>query len=239
MAFNIMDLFNGKAQQAAPATPAPVTPPNTDVPGFQGTAASPKDNTQAQVSPLDEFTKLLHNAPIKDGDPQPMQAPKINLDVAKLQETVGTMDFGIQVSPEDFAKIQQGDVTTFTQLLNKVSQAAFLRSAIANSSVVDQMTSGTINYLQAQAPTMVRQEGIISELRKDPTLSHEATAGFTQQLALQIAKNMPTASPQEVAEKTVSFLKILGGGNQPQPQASISNGFGQQQQMDWDNFFKS
>lgn len=236
---SIMDFFRS-TPQATPAAPAsaptgvtpPAAQPNQDVPAFQGTPGSPQNNNQAQPSPLDSFAELLQ--PKQDPNNPAPQIPGINLDVAKLEETVKGMDFGIQLTPEDVAAMQRGDAAAFQQLLNRTAQAAFLRAAVANSTVTEKLNQQSIDYMTKQVPQAVRQQGILSEIAtKNPALSHDVAQPFVQQIAQQIANNNPNMSAQEVAERTQTFLGLLGGGN-PAQQAKSPEAKAQQ---DWSKFF--
>lgn len=232
---NLLDIFRPATAQPAPQGSAPIgvpatpaTPQNPDPAAFQGTQNSPVVNTVA--SPLDSFKDLLKTVQ----DPNNASAvPSLNLDITKLQETVNGMDFGITPSPEQLAKLQQGDMGALTELLNKTAQAAFLRAAVANSTVSEQLTHKTIDYMGKQVPDVVRLQGVQSELAKNPAFNHEAASPFVQQLAQLIAQNSPGKSPTEIAESTQSFLDLLA--RKPE-QSNTPNA---QPQVDWDGFFKT
>lgn len=208
-----------------PATPAPTNP---DVPAFQGTPASPTVNNELQKSPLDDFNDLLK---IKENQEGTIAPPSINLNIQELEKTVSGMDFGNQVTSDDMNKIMQGDAAHLQQLLNKASQQAFLRNAISSSTVTDQMTKNAVEYLKSQIPEQVKQQGINAELAKNPNFQHQASNEFVHALASRIAANSPQASAQEVAEKTQTFLNLLG--QQSAPAAAQQS----QKSQDWNSFF--
>lgn len=229
---NIMSIFQPAAPQPQQiqVVAAPAAPVNADPAAFQGTPQSPTVNSERVTSPLDEFTSLLKTGATSE---ETNVRPSVNLDLTKLQETVSGMDFGVALTAEDATKMNLSpeQAAVMNGLLNRNAQAVFLRAAVANSSVSEQLAHKSIDFMDKNVPQAIRNQSIQGELAKNAMFAHDAASPFVTQLAGLIAANKPTASPVEIAEQTQNFLSLLANGGAKAAEAKST--------QDWNSFFRT
>ena len=235
---NLMNFFSGNQAnpfaQPQPVAPAPGMPPQAPAqpavpqprnPADNGFANNPAGNGSAlqqgatapvpgqnNSSPLDQFSALFHNDPNKP-DTNPLDAltkPVIEADFAKLQEQVTAANMVGQVSPELFQKAMQGDVASFTQIMNQVAQSAFLQAAKFSHGIVESGIQTYNGRVEKALPSRFQDfQARVAMETANPALAHEAAKPVVEALRqLAIAKN-PNATPQQIAEQVQQYFKSL------------------------------
>lgn len=216
----------GMPPQAPPAVPQPRNPADNGFannPAGNGSAlqqgASAPQPGQNNSSPLDQFSALFHNDPTKT-EVNPLDAltkPVIEADFAKLKEQVTAANLVGQVSPELFQKAMQGDVASFTQIMNQVAQQAFLEAARFSHGIVESGIQTYNGRVEKALPSRFQDfQARVAMETANPALAHEAARPVVEALRqLAIAKN-PNASPQQIAEQVQQYFKSLQAPEAPQ-----------------------
>lgn len=244
-----MNLFNGSnqnQQQQQPAQPepspqAPATPPAKD-PGFQQPADhDPNNNQQQAKSPLDQYGELFNIEPEKDAQGNPVQKPTgdepfFNMDEEKFQATVNKMNFIPESAQETLKKVQEGDMSALPELMNQMVRYGYSQNVNLTRHMMEDLGKGVTSRVNQSVPDKFQELQVAGALQGNQSLNHPAIKPVATALAQQVRAKYPNATPQEVQEQVVGFIKTMGQSlNEP----ADSDRENQQQpnRYDWEGLF--
>lgn len=229
--FNIMSLFSGgqqPAQQpapAAPANPAPQQDPGS-VPALnnQGTPQNQNSGQQHQVpaqnptgaaagdeSPLDQFKDLFNIAVDPNAKPEDPNSAWFDLDQTKMMEAAGKVSFTNVPEFKGLAeKALQGDVEAFSQVLNTVMQAGYVRNAMLAGTISEKAGRTALDKIGAELPKRIRDvSSSESTSALKPEFKHQALQPVVEAVRKQVMQKYPDASSKEIAEMTNNYLSAV------------------------------
>jgi hypothetical protein len=235
----------GQQQQ----TPGAGNPGN--MPDGAGTNATTNTNTTAgngvvpvgaadnePKAPLDAFADIWKTDAAAGKANEPFS---FNVDPAKLMEAAGKIDFAKVVGPETLAKISAGGpeaAAAFADALNKVTQQSFAQSAFASSKMVEQAVAKTRESMEANLPSMIKQQQFSNSLREDnPAFNHPAAAPVIQALEQSLQVKYPNASVNELKDMAKNYFSSLGEAFNPKV-PSAAEVAKTKNEVNWDDFLK-
>lgn len=253
---NVMSMFRQGAQPMAAHSPAlNMNNPNpqmgndpANTPALQTQIGDPKLNPQDVLdadgknkSPEVDYSKLWE--PNKDNNgPADLGAFSFNMDPAKIDQTIGQLDFTKAVTPEMVAKIAAGGTEAVSAMLaamNLVGQQSMKAALTASVKVTETGIQTSGQRLKDNLPGLVRNEAVSGALREDnPLFNDPSTAPMMEVLTQQMAQKFPQASPQEVREHAKRYMLNFAGqaakftGKQVVDMPTVPAGQ-KQVQMDW------
>lgn len=201
-------------QTTEPAAAADTTPSvSTQAPAFPG---MPITDTAPAASPLDDFADLWDTPTI---DPAATTGVNFNLDPAKLMQLAQSIDFSKQViTPELMATINaggEGATTALVQAMNTMSQNVFAQNATATTKLIEAAVTKAQQDMGSLIDARIKATGAQNNLLKtNPALKHPAMAPVVGALQATIQKKYPTASSEDIATMTNTYLtKALAAVN--------------------------
>lgn len=220
------------------ATPAPILP--TPLPGANDPGAF-KAGKQGGESPLENFKDLW----IIDDKQRPQNAqealtPNFKIDAVAISEAAKGIDYSKLVPPEMMSKALGGDVASFAQILNAVTQAATANAGINSARIVEAALGHQAKSFAEVLPAEVRRHNVASQITQDhPIFSNPAAAPMVGMLKDQFAAKYPMATPAQISDYTASYLtdfvKSLGG-TMPDANAEAAKRVADSKTTDWDNY---
>jgi hypothetical protein len=242
MAF--MDIFSTKPQQQPPANPQqqgnpqvtqnqPVKDPSGLVDPNNPNPSNPQ-NPQAnkEANPLDAYSGMWDTS--KQGKDE--QAPSFTIDPKVLDTVTGQLDFKKGVNPETLQKAMAGDSSAMIDVMEQVSRQAY-RTAIEHSShLTDKFVGAREGFNEKSLPGKVRGELTQHALSDTPNYSHPVVKRQLTEIAKQLAKVHPDASPQEIAKMSKTYLSELASALNPTDPNAAKPG-DKPAEMDWDKYF--
>ncbi len=236
------------AQPANPASGQPAANGQPAVPNSGGMPGAPNPNAGAGAapggegggadgsgtgtgSPLDSFSDIFKMDDKNQPAPDPMKEKLMNLDTAKLAQAVSKMNFAQNVSAELAQKALGGDVQSFMQALNQVSQNAFAMSTNMVVNMMENAISKNNERFGSTLPEKFRSFSLANEGPKNPALNHPAAKPMLDAMKSMIAAKNPGMPPAVVASKAEEYFTAFGsmmgavqdsnkaGSNSPEPEA--------------------
>lgn len=207
---SFMDMFN-------PGRPAPAFPDPSQQPAATPPAA-PAAPTAPATSPLDTYAQVFKVDPNAAASPQAaLTSPLFNMDSAAFEQAVGAMSFAPQVDAAVMQRIQQGDPTALTQLLNQTTQQAFMQAVQFSQKLVERGVGTYNDRLQGSMPDTFRSLATKNELQTlAPASQHEAARPLLDAMQQNFMRANPAATPAQVAQAMQGFLHTLGQQFAPQ-----------------------
>ncbi len=254
MNLGLANLFSQRTPAPNPATAAPAPNPAAPNPANQGmdnnnpgagagaapnTAPLPNAQTPdgANASPLDPFKDIFTIDPNKPQSKDPRSDPLFSLDPQKLGAAVGKMDFTKSVNPELVQKALQGDAQAFSQVLNSVSQNAYMLSTQMMTQMMERAFSTNNTRFDSVLEGKFKDFQINSTQPKNEALRHPAAQPVLTALKKQIATQNPTLSASEVTEKAEEyFVSMSKALNTVGDDMSPAKGNNEPKSTDWSNF---
>jgi hypothetical protein len=248
----VSGFFNSLFSANSTATPgvAHNGPPPAPVPSSQAApvAAPPTQEAPAPVTPvsqLDQFAALWQNPTSADGKPQPIPAdpltqPIYSLDPAKIQESVGKIDFTAGIPPETLGKIAAGGqeaVSAFAEALNIGLRQAVAGLAVQQGTVLNQAMLANNQRLVSTLPSHINKTQLLNEGSDDPVMAHPAVQPLVNSLKqMAFAKN-PSANPAEINKQVTDYLKGLSAAiTETSPTAVAARTAAAAKEQDWSLF---
>ena len=231
-----MSIFN--MFKSAPAPTPTESASTTNSNATQGTG----DPEQVPTSTLDSLKDLwdTKNAdgaePTNPGD----LGSLLDIDPAKIQETVNAVDFSQVIPADTMNKIAEGGEQAqhaFAAAMNKVAQTVFSQSMIANATLVQRALANAEERIDARANNLMRSNQISETVSGDnEVFRHPAVVPIVKGLENQLAAKYPTASAAEISSKALGMFKELATsirGEDPKNKAAAKGG------TDWDSWLSS
>lgn len=197
----------------------------------------PIDNSaNAASNPLDVMATLMQNDPNVKPPVDPLAAPLLHTDVAKLRQAAGSMNLVGQIDPELMQKAMSGnDPAAFASVLNAVAQSAVITSAQLTSQTVEQATTRNNERILQVIPTQIKQAQIDSSVSENPALAHPAAQPFLHLVRSQIQMKNPGMSAADINRQAETVISDFAGAVtsaplEPTRQAAANQG------TDWDKW---
>lgn len=250
----LMSNFMGGSNQQQPQ-PGAVT--NPAIPG--AASANKSDGSvpgipaapQGPADPLANYAELWKIDDKQKAGP-PSLTPNLALDPNKLAEIAAKMDFTQGLPPELVQKAASGDGASMIQIMNQMSQSAFMRGLQAASQMTtnafDKHGEVLLNHTIPQSVTAINSRSEVSGINK--VLSNPAVAPMVEMVRAQVTQQNPNASPAEIASHvnnlftgmSAEFLKASGVNVDMNSKTGASgNGLAAQNPSkvdDWVNWFQ-
>lgn len=187
-----------------------------------GTSA-PIDNTaNTPANPLDTMAALMSNDPNVKPTVDPLAAPLLQTDVAKLRQAAGSMNLVGQIDPALMAKAMAGgDPVAFAQVLNAVAQSAVVTSAQLSAATVEQATTRNNARMLEVIPSKIKQAQIDSGVSENPALAHPAAQPFLHMVRSQIQMKNPGMTALEINRQAESVISEFAGAVTTAPQEAV------------------
>lgn len=219
-----MSQQNPGAGQGAPA--AGTSQPNSEPP-------APPPN------PLDEFKPLWQTDPNAKPPADPLAAPILNSDPAKIKEAASKVDFLGQVPQELLQKVMQGnDPQALMQLINTVSQNTLAMAAQLSTATVEQGAARANQRLLDALPSKVADIQLRQMQPENPILRHEAVQPMLDLARSQLRMQNPNMPPAEVNKRAEDY--ILAVAKAATGSADTQSGTSRvDPSEDWDRFLTS
>lgn len=240
---NIANFFKpAQAAQAPAQQPAANQPPQNANNGGQAMNQNsqtgpnnqpPANNQNAQpaqpVNPLDSFSKMWDNPSTEADTP-----PAFNLDPKQLGDIASKQDFMQGIDPELMTKATSGDVNAMMQLMNKVAQGAYAKSLEHGGMLTDKFVGARETHSSKGLGGRVRQELTQHALSDTPSYQHPVVRKQLTQIAEQLQRQNPDASPQEIAKQAKDYLNELVSAINPKTEDKAAKKAGP---TNWDAYF--
>lgn len=206
-----------------PGTPPAAVPGSSGMPNTQpnprageGTPDNPDlNNTDPSKgkndSPLDAFKDIFTIDPEKEKNrpKDPFSEKLLNLDPKKLGEAASKMDFVRGVDPALVQKALQGDVQSFSAVLNHATRAAFMQSASMVTSLVESAIGKNNERINSVLPDRIRNSMLGFSRPENTALQHPAAQPVLAALKEQVARQMPDLGPEEIARKAEEYFLAM------------------------------
>lgn len=206
---------NGQSQLAKPANNnAGTLNGNTGAADATGGQQINDDaNKGTQGSQLDSF-KDLFTIPVNDkGEPisppaDPLAAPIMNVDPAKLQDAVKSMNFTQGLTTEQVQQAMQ-DPQAFLALINHTNRQTFQQALAVTSKMAEQAIQTNNQRFEQALPDRIRNVQIRQSSAKNPVLNHPAAAPVLEGIRMSIAQRNPTLSPDRVNDMAENYFMAM------------------------------
>lgn len=186
--------------------------------------------------PLAQFGKLFEDNGNGDAD----TPPAFSIDPAKMTEVANAQDFTRNVNPETMQKALGGDYQAMVQVMGEVSRGAY-RAAIEHGGMLtDKFVGAREAHGKKGVNATVRGHMTDQALSSMPGMNNPVVRKQMTQIATQMQKSFPDATPQEIAEKTKEFMTGVAGAINPQDPKKNANGQEQPEirgEEFWNDFF--
>lgn len=238
-----------QTQQQQPAQPASISAPgNPNVPsgtplpapGVQPAAATP-GTTQADQSPLANFAELWQPNKQQPGTEPAGNTSLFQLDEAKLQQSVRTLDFTKAIDPEMSAKALGGDAQALAQVINSVAQASMAQNALLTTKLVESAVAKTREEFSSKLPQQFRNFASQEALHaSNPAFSDPALAPLVNLVNGVMQQKFPTASSAELTRMTQEYLSGAASTIAGKPQAGTPGAAAENAppEEDWSKFLQ-
>lgn len=235
--------------QAAPTPQSPAPAASGIVPGMSvdGVAPNPADQNNGMgntapatggQTPLDEYSKMYDTKPV--GDENKSTPPDVlAASISDYAAAAGKLDFTRGIDPELSTKALAGDPVALMEMMNGVARNAFAQSSYSAGQVTKSALESRLNEVRGSIPEMVRmQQAKAGMLDANSALKHPAAQPLVQAVQAKIAQQFPEATPAEIQNHTLTYLREVGGLFNP---ASAGNpeqlADGDNATDGWDSFF--
>lgn len=177
---------------------------------------NPDPNKGAQGSLLDPYKDFFTLPTDKDGNTvqntDPLAAPIMNVDPAKISEVVGKMNFGAGMDPELLQKAMSGqDPAAFMSVLNTMVQKGVAAGMTANAGMVSNAISKHSERLDAALPERFRNLQLSQTRSTNPVLNHPAVVPVLEATKKMFAQSNPHLTPAQVAEHAENYVLAVRG----------------------------
>lgn len=206
---------NGQSQLAQPANNnAGTLNGNTGAADATGGANNNADqNKGAQGSQLDSFKDLFTIATNDKGEPiappsDPLAAPIMNIDPAKMQEAVKNVNFAQGLTAEQVQQAMQ-DPQAFLAVINHVGRQSFQQAITVTSKMAEQAIQTNNQRFEQALPDRIRNVQIRQSSAKNPVLNHPAAAPVLEGIRMSIAAKNPQLSPDRVNDMAENYFMAM------------------------------
>lgn len=241
---------NPANQGTAPSGAAvnPTIPNNNTLKSDGSLTAIPASPDNAKQSPLDGFTKLWETKTADGADsPEPSLIPRLNIDPAKLSQTVAGLDFTKGIPQELLSKALSGDHASMIAAINSAVQQSFQYGVQSSARMIEEaFTSQSNTLLTHTLPNTVRNlnaSAVVAD--SSPIMNNPAVAPLVKVVQSQFAANNPTATAAEISQHVTAYFDAMGqeflkaGGYtvlSPEQVAAKNNTPGRRQETNWETF---
>lgn len=235
---SIFDKMFGSTPTPAPASAAanPTLPGNNAgiTPESNPSAAAIPKAPEGDQSSLANFATLWEAKPAGD---TPTFIPNFSFDPAKVGEAAAKIDFTKVIDPAMAQKALSGDMASFMQVLNKVSQAGFAQAVTASGLMAQESAKRTGTSVQAALPEFLRQQQAGNLAAESPFFMDPATKPLIEAIQQQVAIAYPNASAADLGKYTKNYFAamakeyVASEGNVISPAPKALAG-----ETDWSNF---
>lgn len=219
---NIFDIFrsqNPNATQKPSQMLDPMNPENRGAnPQAQTTPQSTTQTPDPQTpqtpanqgqSPEVDFGKMWNIDPNVKGPADPADF-KFNIDQAKIDATFGGLDFTRNISPDLINKVKAGGddaISATLAIINSVGQQAAKTAMLASTKVMEGGFQTNGQRMKDFIPGIVREHQVSSALREaNPLMKDPAYAPMVEAVNIQMARQFPTATPDEIKAQTQRYF---------------------------------
>lgn len=212
------NMFGGP--KAAPTANAPAPAQQTPAP-----AAAPAP-TEPTV-PMDQFKDVWAAAPAAAAAPS-----ALDLDVQKVAQSAGQLDFTKVVSPQIMQQISaggEGANKAFLQAMGSIAQATTAHSQLSTAEIVKQALQEQRTQLLQEFKSQSSQQSAFDGLRaENPMLSHPGVQPIVQAVQAQLQRQNPHATAQELQTMTKEYMTRFAQTVNPPPASKSAK-----PAMDW------
>lgn len=192
-------------QMPSGAASNPTVPGNTALPNGSPAAIPAVD---ANKSTLDTYMDLWQAPAQDDKSKAGPQAPAFTLDMAKLNETVNTMDFMQTVPQEVLTKAMQGDAAAMQAALNHAARGSFSMSTAMTTKMMEKAVADQTAYLtQTVFPEMMRTHSTKTAMQDQAWANNPVMQPMADAMRAQLQMKFPTASPAAITEHLNNVMK--------------------------------
>jgi hypothetical protein len=140
------------------------------------------------------------------------------------------------VLPQELvAKALAGDSASFMDVINKTAQMSFMMAYKASLQGVKPAVVAQMAALDKKMPDTFKKLSVDATYAGDPLLSNPALSPVVSSIRQEILTKHPDATPQQLQQATVAYLKSLGFTGVP----DTSKSSGEKKPsgaIDWENF---
>lgn len=201
-----------------------------------GSSAEINNNANQPSNPLDVMAALMQNDPNVQRPVDPLAAPLLQTDVAKLRQAAGGMNLVGQIDPALMQKAMSGtDPVAFAQVLNLAAQSAVVTSAQLSAATVEQATNRNNQRMLQVIPNQIKQAQIDSGVSENPALAHPAAQPFLHMVRSQIQMKNPGMSAAEINRQAETVISGFAESVTTAPQEAVRQQT-ETQGTDWDKW---
>lgn len=245
----LQGLFSGGVKPAPAAAPAPAATPaptgaapspaaapvaQQGAPEGQHQAPGmPQPTSQASQTPgaLDLFASLVQNNGA--GQATAAQAPSFTLPTETLQQASSKLDFAQGIPPEAIQRLQAGDMTALTEILNHTGRQAYQHAMTHSMALTDRFVSDRFQYESGLLDDRIGQRMATSNLQSVQEL-HPVAQNMFREAMRELQKGNPNATQAQLEAQAWTFLEEFGQqfnrtGRQQQQQQQAA-------QTNWDAY---
>jgi hypothetical protein len=240
-------IFGGGNSGGASGTPAPAPAPAPAPPAPSPAPAAPAPDPANPVSHLAQFEGLWQTATDANGKPIPIAAdplaqPTFQLDPAKINESIGKIDFAASIPPETLGKISAGGqeaVTAFAEALNIGLRNAVAGLTLSQGQMLNQAIAANNQRITTSLPAHIKRTQLLDSAEDDPVFKHPAVQPLVNSLKqMQLAKN-PNASAAEINALVANYIRGLGAAvHETSPEVVNSRKQQAKGEQDWSSFLE-
>jgi hypothetical protein len=167
-------------------------------------------NGNGTGSPLDPFNDLFKMDPNKKPAQDPLSEALFNLDPEKLKASASKLDFTRSLDKALVQKALQGDVDSFSQVLNQAFQGAFMVFTQMNVGMLEGGVKRNNERFSSVLDGRFRDYQVRNSAPKNPALQHPAAQPVLAAIRQHIAETNPNLSPDAVATKAEEYFTAMG-----------------------------
>ncbi len=202
-----------------------------------GGSAQIANTANEAPNPLDVMASLMQNDPNVKAPVDPLSAPLLQTDVAKLRQAAGQMNLVGQIDPELMQRAMSGnDPVAFAAVLNAAAQSAVVTSAQLSASTVEQATTRNNQRMLQVIPNQIKQAQIDSSVSENPALAHPAAQPFLHMIRSQIQMKEPGLSAAEINRRAETVISGFAESVATAPQEQVRQQQSANQGTDWDRW---
>jgi hypothetical protein len=183
---------------------------NTPVNGDQTQNNNQQQNNANPQEP--DYSKLWQTDPNQKGPADPA-AFNFTMDQQKVNQTFGQLDFTKVVTPELIGKIKGGGedaISATLTAMNTIAQEAVKTAVIASSKITETGIQTTGQRMKEYLPGAVRELTVSGAVRQDnPLMSDPAFAPLVDAATIQMSRQFPTATPDEVKQHVSKYFDTM------------------------------
>jgi len=226
---------NGEGQQPNGQQPNGQQP-NGQQSGGQG------DGSGEESNPFDIYNKMFENQGSGDED----APPSLALGRETLDKVTSQLNFTQGIDQATLDQLQQGDLSSLPDLLNKVAQQVYSTAMQHNAALTNEFVGQRSEYdskrVGSQVKSTLTQSQVdknLGDLSKQPAMKAQMT-----ETAQRLAKAYPDASPEWIADQAKQYViqsasQLLGIS--PEDLQQIQSQKKQEQNkaasVDWSTYF--